>query len=129
MARRPEVASIATCMSKNAPLLTSHHPHGMRATHLRTDLVLDALEMANVLRQPGEGLIAHTDRGQYTSVRYTGRLDQLGAAPSSAPAATYDNAMAEAWVAKRASTKPRAHHVRALLGPGRRRGIGRLRPR
>ena len=33
------------------------------ATHLRTDLVLDALEMANGLRQPGEGLIAHTDRG------------------------------------------------------------------
>ncbi len=33
------------------------------ATHLRTDLVLDALEMANGLRQPGAGLIAHTDRG------------------------------------------------------------------
>ncbi len=33
------------------------------ATHLRTDLALDALEMANGLRQPGEGLIAHTDRG------------------------------------------------------------------
>lgn len=33
------------------------------ATHLRTELVLDALEMANGLRRPGEGLIAHTDRG------------------------------------------------------------------
>ena len=32
-------------------------------THLRTELVLDALEMANGLRQPTEGLIAHTDRG------------------------------------------------------------------
>jgi transposase InsO family protein len=50
------------------------------ATHLRTELALDALEMANGLRRPGGGLIAHTDRGsQYTSIRYTDRLDQLGA--------------------------------------------------
>ncbi len=33
------------------------------ATHLRTDLVLDALEMANGLRRPDAGLIAHSDRG------------------------------------------------------------------
>src|SRR5262249_48612815 len=33
------------------------------ATHMRTDLVLDALEMANGLRRPGEGLTAHSDRG------------------------------------------------------------------
>jgi putative transposase len=53
------------------------------ATHLRTDLVLDALEMASGLRRPAPGLIAHTDRGsQYTSIRYTDRLDELGAAPS-----------------------------------------------
>ena len=32
-------------------------------THLRTELVLDALEMANGLRQPEQGLIAHTDHG------------------------------------------------------------------
>jgi len=71
------------------------------ATHLRTDLVLDALEMANGLRQPDEGLIAHTDRGsQYTSIRYTDRLDELGAAPSvGSRGDAYDNAMAEAWVA------------------------------
>ena len=71
------------------------------ATHLRTDLVLDALEMANGLRRPGPGLIAHTDRGsQYTSIRYTGRLDELGAAPSvGSRGDAYDNAMAEAWVA------------------------------
>jgi len=71
------------------------------ATHLRTDLVLDALEMANGLRRPGDGLIAHTDRGsQYTSIRYTGRLDELGAAPSvGSKGDAYDNAMAEAWVA------------------------------
>jgi putative transposase len=33
------------------------------ATHMRTELVLDALEMANGLRRPSEGLIAHSDRG------------------------------------------------------------------
>jgi len=71
------------------------------ATHMRTDLVLDALEMANGLRRPGEGLIAHSDRGsQYTSIRYTDRLDELGAAPSvGSKGDAYDNAMAEAWVA------------------------------
>jgi putative transposase len=71
------------------------------ATHMRTELVLDALEMANGLRRPGEGLIAHHDRGsQYTSIRYTDRLDELGAAPSvGSRGDAYDNAMAEAWVA------------------------------
>jgi transposase InsO family protein len=33
------------------------------ATHMRTDLVLDALEMANGLRRPEGDLIAHSDRG------------------------------------------------------------------
>jgi transposase InsO family protein len=71
------------------------------ATHLCTDLVLDALEMANGLRQPDAGLIAHTDRGsQYTSLAYTDRRDELGAAPSvGSRGDAYDNAMAETWVA------------------------------
>ncbi len=38
--------------------------------------------------------------GQYTSIRYTDRLDELGAAPSvGSRGDAYDNAMAEAWVA------------------------------
>jgi transposase InsO family protein len=71
------------------------------AAHMRTELVLDALEMANGLRRPDAGLIAHSDRGsQYTSIRYTERLDELGAAPSvGSKGDAYDNAMAEAWVA------------------------------
>jgi hypothetical protein len=71
------------------------------ATHLRTDLVLDALEMANGRRRTAPGLIAHTDRGSpYTSIRYTDRLDELGAAPSvGSRGDAYDKAMAEAWVA------------------------------
>jgi putative transposase len=71
------------------------------ATHLRAELVVDALEMANGLRRPGAGLIAHSDRGsQYTSIHYTQRLAELGAAPSvGCKGDAYDNAMAEAWVA------------------------------
>lgn len=71
------------------------------ATSLRTELVLDALEMANGLRRPEAGLIAHSDRGsQYTSLAYTDRLDELGIAPSvGSRGDAYDNAMAEAWVA------------------------------
>jgi transposase InsO family protein len=71
------------------------------ATHLRSELVLDALEMANGLRRPQGELIAHSDRGsQYTSLAYTDRLDELGIAPSvGSRGDAYDNAMAEAWVA------------------------------
>ncbi len=37
---------------------------------------------------------------QYTSIRYTERLDEIGAAPSvGSRGDAYDNAMAEAWVA------------------------------
>lgn len=71
------------------------------ATHMRAELVLDALEMANGLRRPGIGLIAHSDRGsQYTSFTYTDRLDELQIDPSvGSKGDAYDNAMAEAWVA------------------------------
>lgn len=71
------------------------------ATHMRAELVLDALEMANGLRRPGAGLIAHSDRGsQYTSLTYTERLDELAIDPSvGSKGDAYDNAMAEAWVA------------------------------
>lgn len=71
------------------------------ATHMRAELVLDALEMANGLRRPGSRLIAHSDRGsQYTSLTYTDRLEELEIDPSvGSNGDAYDNAMAEAWVA------------------------------
>jgi putative transposase len=83
------------------------------ATHLRTELVMDALEMASGLRQPNGDLIAHTDRGsQYTSLAYTDRLDELGAAPSvGSRGDAYDNAMAEAWVATFKSELVDGRHV------------------
>jgi len=68
------------------------------ATSLRTDLALDALEMALVgrgRRQPG--LVHHSDRGtQYVAIRYTERLAAAAAAPSvGARGDSYDNALAE----------------------------------
>ncbi|MET8454422.1 IS3 family transposase [Streptomyces sp. NPDC005209] len=70
------------------------------ATHMRTDLPLDALEMALWRRgiKKESGLIHHSDRGsQYVSIRYSERLMDVGAAASVGSVAdSYDNAMAEA---------------------------------
>ncbi len=62
-------------------------------------LVLDALNMAAWVRRNVDltGLICHSDAGsQYTSIAYTERLADIGAAPSIGTVATsYDNALAE----------------------------------
>lgn len=54
------------------------------ATSMTTNLVLDALEMAIWNRKETVvGVTCHSDAGsQYTSIRYTERLDEIGAAPS-----------------------------------------------
>ena len=68
------------------------------ASHMRTSMVLDALEMASWSRGTNlEGLIAHSDAGsQYTSIRYGERLTELGAVPSIGSVGdSYDNALAE----------------------------------
>lgn len=72
------------------------------ASHMRTDLVLDALRMALGQREPGADLelVAHTDRGsQYTSADYTQELDDHGVLASVGSVGdAYDNAMAESFV-------------------------------
>jgi putative transposase len=68
------------------------------AAHMRTEMVLDAVEMACFHRGTKlNGLICHSDAGsQFTSVRYTERLDEIGARPSIGTIAdSYDNALAE----------------------------------
>ena len=59
--------------------------------------VLEALEQAVHQRQPGLGLIHHSDRGsQYLSIRYTERLAEAGIEPSVGSVGdSYDNALAE----------------------------------
>ena len=68
------------------------------ARSLRTDLALDALEMAIWARRGElEGLVHHSDRGsQYLAIRYTERLAEAGAACSvGSRGDSYDNALAE----------------------------------
>jgi len=64
---------------------------------LRTDLALDALEMAIWGRRDLDGLVHHSDRGsQYLSIRYTERLAEAGAVTSvGSRGDSYDNALAE----------------------------------
>jgi putative transposase len=72
---------------------------GWQATRsLRTDLALDALEMAIWRRQAQlDGLVHHSDRGsQYLSIRYTERLAEAGAVTSvGSRGDSFDNALAE----------------------------------
>ena len=72
------------------------------ATHMRTDLVLDALRMALATRQPGADftLVAHTDQGsQYVSEDYTQQLDDARVLASVGSVGdAYDNALAESFV-------------------------------
>jgi len=68
------------------------------APNMRTEMVLDALEMARWRRGTRlEGLVAHSDAGsQFTSVRYGERLAEIGAVPSIGSVGdSYDNALAE----------------------------------
>jgi putative transposase len=72
------------------------------ASHMRTDLVLDALKMALHQRQPGAdvALVHHSDAGsQYTSIDYTQTLDDHGVLSSIGTVGdAYDNARAESFV-------------------------------
>ena len=71
------------------------------ASHLRTELVLDALEMAIWHRRPEPGLVHHSDQGcQYTSLAFGRRCREAGIAPSMGSVGDcYDNSMAESFFA------------------------------
>jgi putative transposase len=68
------------------------------ASHMRTQMVLDALEMARWSRGTRlGGLVAHSDAGsQFTSIRYGERLAEIGAVPSIGSIGdSFDSALAE----------------------------------
>jgi putative transposase len=71
------------------------------STSLRSDLALDALEMAIYGRKDAglAGLIHHSDRGvQYLAIRYTERLAEAGVVNSvGSKGDSYDNALAESF--------------------------------
>ena len=70
------------------------------ANHLRTDLVLAALEMALAQRRP-DGVIHHSDQGcQYTSIAFGQRCREAGVRPSMGSVGDcFDNAMCESFFA------------------------------
>jgi putative transposase len=72
------------------------------ARTMHASLVVDALNMAAWTRRNSDldGVICHSDAGsQYTSIAYTARLDELGAAPSIGTIGdSFDNAMAETTI-------------------------------
>jgi putative transposase len=68
------------------------------AGHMRTTMVLDALEMARWSRgNTLPGLISHSDAGsQFTSIRYGERLAEIGAIRSIGTVGdSFENALAE----------------------------------
>jgi putative transposase len=69
------------------------------ANHLRTELVLDALEMAVTQRRPHD-VNHHSDQGsQYTSLTFGGRCREVGVRPSMGSVGdAYDNAMCESFL-------------------------------
>lgn len=71
------------------------------AGHLRTELILDALDMAISRRRPADGLVHHSDRGtQYTSLAFGRRAREAGIALSMGSTGdAYDNALAESFFA------------------------------
>lgn len=71
------------------------------ATHLRTALVLEALDMALWTRRPADGVIHHSDQGcQYTSIAFGSRCREAGVVPSVGSVGDcFDNAITEAFFA------------------------------
>ena len=71
------------------------------ADHLRTELVLAALEMALWNRRPAPGVLHHSDHGcQYTSLAFDTRCREAGITPSMGSVGDcYDNAITESFFA------------------------------
>jgi putative transposase len=70
------------------------------ATHLRTELVLGALNMALGQRRP-QGVVHHSDQGsQYTSIAFGQRCREAGVRPSMGSVGDcFDNALCESFFA------------------------------
>jgi transposase InsO family protein len=69
-------------------------------SHSRTELVVDALQLAVWRRKPTPGLVHHSDqRVHYTSLFFSERLREVGIKPSMGRTGTaLDNAVAESFV-------------------------------
>lgn len=114
------------------------------AEHLRTELVLSALNMAIGQRRP-KGVVHHSDQGtQYTSIEFGLRCKEAKVRPSMGTVGdAYDNAMCESFFAtlerdllarRRFTTKAEARmaifeYIEGWYNPIRRhKGLGRISP-
>jgi putative transposase len=114
------------------------------AEHLRTELVLSALNMAIGQRRP-RGVVHHSDQGtQYTSIEFGLRCKEAKVRPSMGTVGdAYDNAMCESFFAtlerdllarRRFQTKAEARmaifeYIEGWYNPIRRhKGLGRISP-
>lgn len=112
--------------------------------HLRTELVLQALDMALWQRRPG-AVIHHSDQGcQYTSLQFGRRCKEVGVRPSMGSVGDcYDNALCESFFAslecellqkRRFKTQAEARmavfdYIEAWYNPRRRHSsLGRISP-
>ena len=95
------------------------------ADHMRSELVVDALQMATWRRQPEPGAIVHADRGsQYTSWVFGHRLREAGLLGSMGRvASSVDNTMMESFW----STMQRELLDTRTLGDPGAAGVGDLR--
>ena len=93
------------------------------ADHMRSELVLDALQMALHRRNPGPGLVHHSDQGsQFVSLAFGQKARDAGIAVSmGSKGCAYDNAVAESFFA---TLKKELVHRRSW--PTRRELIGEV---
>jgi len=93
------------------------------ADHMRAELVLDALQMALHRRNPGPGLVHHSDQGsQFVSLAFGQKARDAGIAVSmGSKGCAYDNAVAESFFA---TLKKELVHRRSW--PTRRELIGEV---
>jgi putative transposase len=86
------------------------------ATHLRTELVLEALNLALGQRRPGT-VIHHSGQGsQYTSLAFGKRCEEAGVRPSLGSAGDcFDNAMCESFFAARECALPGRRHFKTQI--------------
>ncbi|MGZ6576690.1 MAG: IS3 family transposase, partial [Solirubrobacteraceae bacterium] len=115
------------------------------ADHMRSELVVDALQMALARRKPGPGLVHHSDQGsQFVSLAFGQRARDAGIAVSMGSRGDcYDNAVAESffatlkkelvrrrtWPTRRELTGELFDYIEAFYNPTRRHStLGYLSP-
>ena len=115
------------------------------ADHMRSELVVDALQMALARRQPGPGLVHHSDQGsQFVSLAFGQAAGKAGIARSMGSRGDcFDNAVAESffatlkkelirrrsWPTRRELTGEVFDYIEAFYNPRRRHStLGYLSP-